>query len=90
VCVCVLSQVKDRHCNSTLARKTGPEPVMWRCYPSSELSPNGTWITGHGACYCSRDAEIRDVLAKCGDPDPDVCLCRPSLNCASLLVVVVV
>lgn len=51
-----------------LARKTGPSPVQWRCYSPGTLTNNETYRGG--LCYCSRDAEIRAVLAACGDPDP--------------------
>jgi len=42
---------------------------MWRCYPASELDPTESNYTA-GRCYCSRDSEIRDTLARCGDPAP--------------------
>ena len=43
--------------------------IARRCYQPQTLDKAGTAYS-HGSCYCSRDAGLRAVLAKCGEPDP--------------------
>ena len=67
--------ISKRGCDSPmLARKSGPgKQVEWRCYSPNTLTPdrmryNETERDNH--CYCTVPAQIRGVLAKCGNPDP--------------------
>ena len=64
--------IEKRPCDGPqVARKSGaigqPDARLWRCYSPSTLV-HGNW--SHGSCYCSLDAELRQVLAQCGTPDP--------------------
>eukprot|EP01079_Euglenida_sp_SAG-EU17-18_P007819 gene7819-7255_t len=59
----------DKEGAATLARKSGPSPMGWRCYSPGDLG-NGNRTYTSGTCYCSRNSEILQVLSSCGDPDP--------------------
>lgn len=63
--------IHSRPCDGPMmARKSGAigqSERLWRCYSPSTLK-DGNYSSG--TCYCSLDAPLRGVLAKCGDPDP--------------------
>jgi hypothetical protein len=61
--------IKGSGCDGPLvARDSGPNPTSWRCYSPSTLQHNQTYKSGH--CFCSRDKQIKGVLAKCAPPPP--------------------
>ena len=70
------AKIKDRPCDGPqLARKGLKDSAhsSWACYSPEELTPDHQNYSHHGTkepCFCSRDAQVRAVLAKCGDPDP--------------------
>ena len=73
--------IHARPCDGPMvARKSGAIGTgerLWRCYSPSVLAHGGNY--SHGSCYCSLDPQLREVLAKCGTPDPNPRLPPPSL-----------
>eukprot|EP00040_Diaphanoeca_grandis_P020733 m.110256 g.110256 ORF g.110256 m.110256 type:complete len:478 (-) comp28025_c0_seq3:584-2017(-) len=71
-CADVVNKPSNSHCTgmgrAVIALKSGPVPEEWRCYAPGTLKDNSTW--NGKLCYCSRDAELTQVLEKCGNPMP--------------------
>ena len=68
---CVDIHARPRCGGPMVARKSGAIGTgeqLWRCHSPSTLAHGGNY--SHGSCYCSLDAPLRGVLAKCGTPDP--------------------
>jgi hypothetical protein len=70
------AKIKGRPCDGPQLARRGLRDqahISWACYSPEELTPSHQNYSHHGSkepCFCSRDTQIRAVLAKCGDPDP--------------------